>query len=162
MNKEHNKLWTPLCALFSLPWYLLPPFFYQNLVGGGGEESYECIHTDFWLILHSNTTYSITGKRRLSAKEMNFPLQNLGICQPLGKLIFILFLFVGCGSRVGFLRCQSLVSCFLISAMALLSFVLGKLQNGQEYQWEVTEITPLARVAHLSCIKEHFAHDGSV
>lgn len=101
--------------------------FHQNLAGGGGgRESYKCIHTDFWLILHSNTTYSITGKKRLSAKEKNLLLQNLGISQPLGKLISILFLFVGSGSRVGFLLCQSRESCSLISAMALLSICSGK------------------------------------
>lgn len=53
-------------------------------------------------------------------------MQNLSISQPLGKLISILFLFVGSGSRVGFLLCQSRVSCSLISAMALLSICSGK------------------------------------
>lgn len=117
----------------------------------------------YWLILHSNTTYFITEKKAISQRK-EFPIaESPASASHWASWFLFYFCFLVVGSRVGFLFCQSHVSCSLLWGMALLPFVLGKLQNGQEYQWEVTEITySFGLCDHLSCIKERFVNDGSV
>lgn len=103
-------------------------------------------------------------KNRPSAIEKNFPLQNLQhrLASRQADFYFI-FVSWGAGGQVGFFLCQSHMPCSLISGMVLLSFVLGKLQKGREFQWEVTETTySFGPIAYLSCIKEQFVVNESV
>lgn len=114
-------------------------------------------------ILISGLYYALTLQQRPSAKEKNFPLHILQH-QPANRQtdFYFIFVYYRVEGQVGFLLYQPHVPCSLISRMALLSFVLGKLQiEFQKFQWEVTEITPLACTAHLSCIAKLFVNDWS-
>lgn len=101
------------------------------------EKSYKCVHTDFWLLLRSSTTYFITGKKkkRSSAKEKNFPLQNLHHQSAIRQADFYFnFVCWEVGSQIDFLLCRFHTPCSLISGTALPFLVLGKLQNEEAFQ----------------------------